>query len=457
MGIVKNIVEIANYLINKAGFSCQIVLMLTIMAVAGKAIAEQTVAPNQVIPVDHIVAVVNEEIITRNELNDVIQNTTRQLQKQRVQLPPSDVLEKQLLERLILTRIQLQRAKELGISVSDTELDKTIRNIAKENNLSMGEFYAALQQDGIGLSQFRDEIHNEIIVTRLKEREVSSRINVTEGEIDNFLRTQETSSIGNDEYHVAHILVQILEQMDATQVEAKHQRAEAALRKLQEGVEFAQVSAEFSDAPNAMQGGDLGWRPIMQMGPTFAEMLVTMQPGEVTPLIQSPVGFHILKLLGRRPQETPVVIINQTHARHILIKISELISEDDAHRMILQIKDRIDKGANFAETAKAYSEDASASSEGDLGWLSPGDTVREFEQAMDALLPGQISTPVRTQFGWHLIQVIERRSQDVSEQQQRQTARKAIHARKAEMVMQEWLQQLRDQVYVEYRSEDTQR
>ena len=177
-----------------------------------------------------------------------------------------------------------------------------------------------------------------------------------------------------------------------------------------------------------------------------------MQPGEVTPVIQSPVGFHIL-VNGQAPANTRV-IINQTNARHILIKINELTSEDDALRMIMQIKDRIDNGANFAETAKAYSEDASASSGGDLGWLSPGDTVREFEQAMDALLPGQISPPVRTQFGWHLIQVVQRRTQDVSEQQQRQHAHKAIHARKADMVMQEWLQQLRDQVYVEYRAED---
>lgn len=414
---------------------------------------EETVL-NQVVPIDHIVAVVNEEVITRNELNDLIENTVKQLQKQGTQLPPYDVLEKQLLERLIMTRIQLQRAKEIGISVSDTELDQTLRNIAKENNLSMGDFYAALEQEGIGLSRFRDEIRDEMLMVRLKEREISSRVNVTEGEIDNFLRTQETSAIGNDDYHVAHILVQIFEQMDAAQVEAKRLRAEEALAKLQEGVEFAQVSAEFSDAPNALQGGDLGWRPIMQMGPAFAEMLINMQPGEVTPVIQSPVGFHILKLMGRRPQETPVVIINQTNARHILIKINELTSEDDAHRMIMQIKDRIDSGANFAETAKAYSEDASASSGGDLGWLSPGDTVREFEQAMDALLPGQISPPVRTQFGWHLIQVVQRRTQDVSEQQQRQHAHKAIHARKADMVMQEWLQQLRDQVYVEYRAED---
>lgn len=443
-----------DYFANKTRWGCQMTLMLTLMAALGNSMAQQMVAPNGVIPIDHIVAVVNEEVITRNELDDVIQSTILQLQKQEIQLPPLDVLEKQLLERLILTRIQLQRANEVGITVSDSELDQALRNIAKENNLSMGEFYTALEQDGIVLSQFREEIRKEILMVRLKEREISSRVNVTEGEIDNFLRTQETSSIGNDEYHVAHIFVQILEQMDASQVEVRRQRAETALSKLQEGVEFSQVSAEFSDATNAMEGGDLGWRPITQMGPTFAEVLVNMQPGEVTQVIQSPVGFHILKLLGRRPQETPVVIINQTHARHILIKISELTSEDDARRMILQIKDRIDNGANFAETAKAYSEDTSASLGGDLGWLSPRDTVREFEQAMDALLPGQISPPVRTQFGWHLIQVIQRRTQDVSEQQQRQVARQAIHARKADMVTQEWLQQLRDQVYVEYRAED---
>lgn len=452
--MVKNMGEMVNCIIDKINNTFQLVLMLTLLTVTGVAIAQQPFAQSQIIPVDHIVAVVNEEVITRNELDELIQNTVRQLQKQGIQLPPFDVLEKQLLERLILTRIQLQRAKELGLSVSDTELDRMMRNIAKENNLSMGEFYAALEQDGMELNRFREEIHNEILVTRLKEREISSRVNVTEGEIDNFLRTQETSSIGNDEYHVAHILIQILEQMDAAQVEAKRQRAEDAMRRLQEGDEFAQVSAEFSDAPNAMQGGDLGWRPIMQMGPSFAEILTTLQPGEVTPIIQSPVGFHILKVLGRRPQETPVVIVNQTHARHILIKINELTSEEDAHRMILQIKDQIGKGANFADTAKAHSEDTSASAGGDLGWLSPGDTVPEFERAMDALLPGQISPPVKSQFGWHLIQVVERRSQDVSEQQQRHTARKAIHARKADMVMQEWLQQLRDQVYVEYRYEE---
>ena len=405
--------------------------------------------------IDHIVAIVNEEVITRNELDEVIRTTVKQLQKQGVQLPPFDIIEKQLLERTIMNRAQLQRAKEVGIAVTDTELDQTIRKIAKENNLSMDDFYYALQQDGMTLPEFREEIQNELLISRLKEREVNNRVTVTEGEIDNFLRTQETSAIGNDEYRIAHILVQILEQMDSAQIEARQQKAENALKRLQEGVDFAQISAELSDAPNALQGGEIDWRPITQMGPMFSDILIKMQPGDLTPVIRSPIGFHILKLLGRRPQETPVVMVNQTHARHILIKINELTSEDDAHRVIAQIRERIAKGADFAETAKGMSEDASANNGGDLGWLSPGDTVPEFERAMEALMPGQMSQPVQTQFGWHLIQVMERRTQDVSLDRHRHSARQAIRNRKADMIMQEWLQQLRDQTYVEYRTEDS--
>ena len=405
--------------------------------------------------IDHIVAIVNEEVITRNELDEVIRTTVKQLQKQGVQLPPSDIIEKQLLERTIMNRAQLQRAKEVGITVSDTELDQTIRKIAKENNLSMDEFYYALQQDGMTLTEFREEIQNELLISRLKEREVNNRVTVTEGEIDNFLRTQETSAVGNDEYRVAHILVQTLEQMDSAQIEVRRQKAENALKRLQEGVDFAQISAELSDAPNALQGGEIDWRPITQMGPMFSEILTRMQPGDLTPVIRSPIGFHILKLIGRRPQETPVVVVNQTHARHILIKINELTSEDDAYRVISQIRERIVKGADFAETAKGMSEDASANNGGDLGWLSPGDTVPEFERAMEALMPGQMSQPVQTQFGWHLIQVMERRTQDVSLDRHRHSARQAIRNRKADMIMQEWLQQLRDQTYVEYRTDDS--
>lgn len=415
------------------------------------AFAQNFYSGNEIKPIDRIVAVVNEEVITQQEINELLQNTIQQLQKQATQLPRIEVLEKQLLEQLIMKRIQLQRAKEIGLTVSDNDLDQALHRIVQDNHLTMDEFRQVLLQEGTNVNAFREEIRDEMLIQRLKEQAINERVNVTESEIDNFLENQANSPTANEEYRIAHILIHTSEQMDEAQINERHQRAERAYEDLQQGASFAQVSAEYSDAPDAMQGGELGWRPLAQIGSPFAELLLQMQPGEITPIVRSQIGFHIIKLLERRKLEKSVTIIEQTHAQHILIKVSEIISEEDAHQLIDQIRERIDNGADFMEMAKAYSEDASASAGGDLGWVSPGDTVPEFEQAMNALLPGQVSQPVRTPFGWHLIKVIERRSQDVSEQKQRETARKTIHARKADAVTQEWLQQLRDQAYVEYK------
>ncbi|GJL76819.1 peptidylprolyl isomerase [Nitrosomonas sp.] len=414
----------------------------------------QVQAAQDKIVLDRIAAIVNEEVITQKELDNAVSTATRNLMQQGIEPPDQDSMQTQVLETLVIKSIQLQHAKEIGMSVSDSELDETIHRIADENKLSIQEFYSVLEQDGISFNKFRQEIRDEIIMARLKERQISSQVNVTEGEVDNFLRTQETSAVGNDEYLLAHILVSVTEHMDDRQIHEKSQRAELALKKLQEGADFAHVAAEFSDAPDAMSGGILDWRPITQMGPTFAQLLSPLETGEITPVVQSPNGFHIFKLLDRREQENRNVIIDQTHTRHILIKVNELTSESDAREQIAELKERIDSGANFAELARLHSEDGSASSGGDLGWLSPGNTVPPFEKAMNALLPGQISDPVKTQFGWHLIQVIERRTQDVSSEHERETARQAIRSRKAEVVVQEMLRQLRDQAYVEYRAED---
>ncbi|MCC7091528.1 MAG: peptidylprolyl isomerase, partial [Nitrosomonas sp.] len=395
--------------------------------------------------IDHIIAIVNEDVVTRQELDDAIKIATERLQLQGVQIPDQSTLQNQVLESIITKRIQLQHAQDVGLSVSESEIDETIRRIADDNKLSLPEFYAALDKDGISYKKFRNEITDEMIMARLKEREVKHQVNVTEGEVDNFLRTQETSAVGNDEYRLAHILVLITESMNSSQIQQRSERATQALEKLKAGVDFSKVAAEFSDAADASKGGIIEWRPISQMGPKFAEMLAPLQPGELTPIVQSPSGFHIFKLLGRRVQETQTVIIDQTHARHILIKINELTSEHEAKLKITQIKERLERGEQFEELARLYSEDTSASSGGDLGWLSPGDTVAAFEQTMNKLLPGQISEPVQTQFGWHLIQVIERRTQDVSLDRRRQAARQAIRTRKADVVIQEWLRQLRDQ------------
>lgn len=423
------------------------------MLTAGIALAQQPAHSGSVETIDHIVAVVNENVITRHELDEVLKATLKQLQSQGVQPPPAGILEKQLLERIILNQVQLQLAKETGLTVTDSELDQTLRRIAQENKMTLHEFYNALEHDGVSFTRFRDEIRDEIILVRLKEREVNNRVSVTEGEVDSFLETQGSSDY-DDEYRIAHILIRMPEGADASQSEAGRKQAEEALARLRSGAEFAQVAAEFSDAPDALEGGLLDWRPAAQLSRKFAELLTPMKPGEITSAIQSSNGFHILKLVDRRNQSRDVAMVDQTHARHILIKVSELTSETDARRRIADLKERLDHGGNFEELAKQHSEDASAPTGGDLGWVSPGDTVPDFEQAMNALKPGEVSGPVQSPFGWHLIQVVERRTQDVSQERQRQAARQAIRARKADTAFQEWLQRLRDRAYVEYRLEE---
>lgn len=439
---------------HKRNYSCIFLLLMTLIP-AHITAQEMELIPAAK-PIDHIVAIVNEDVITRQELDEAIKTAIDRLQLQGIQLPDQHTLQHQVLESIVTKRVQLQHAKEVGLSVSESEIDETVHRIAEENKLSLQEFFSLLEKDGISFNKFREEIRGEMIMARLKEREIKHQVNVTEGEVDNFLRTQETSAVGNDEYRLGHILILVTEHMNTGQIEQRSERATMALAKLQQGVEFSQVAAEFSDAADALKGGIIDWRPISQMGPKFAELLAPLQPGDLTPIVQSPSGFHIFKLLGRRTQEVPTVIIDQTHARHILIKINELTSEGDAKLKIIQLKDRLDRGDAFEELARLYSEDTSAASGGDLGWLSPGDTVPAFEQTMNKLLSGQISEPVQSQFGWHVIQVLERRSQDISLDRRRQTARQAIRTRKADVVIQEWLRQLRDQAYVELRLDDEQ-
>jgi len=403
--------------------------------------------------VDRIVAVINNDVITQYDLNDRVKLATQQLNRQGTPLPPREVLEKQLLERLISDRIQLQFAKETGVRVDDAQLDKTLQRIAQQNNLSLEAFRATLEKDGVGFAQFREEIRNEVILERLREREVDNKTSVTDSEIDNYLNTRATQLGGEEEFNLAHILVRVPEQASPEQVKEKLARAEQALNSLKAQANFGQIAATYSDAPDAMQGGQLGWRTGSRLPALFTEAINGLQPGGNTAILRSPNGFHILKLLDRRGNNTPL-IVQQTHARHILIKTNETVSEADAKQRLIQVKERLDNGGNFAELARQYSEDGSAPKGGDLGWVSPGATVPEFERAMDALKPGQISIPIHSPFGWHLIEVLERRQEDVSKERQRLTARQELRARKVDEGYESWLRQLRDQAYVEYRTED---
>jgi len=402
---------------------------------------------------DRIVAVVNNEVITRADLDERYRYTSLQLKQQGTPPPPREVLEKQILDRMITDHVQLQLAKETGLRVDDSELDRAIQRIAQENKLAPEQLRATLEKDGVPFPRFREDIRNEIILTRLRQREVDSRITVSEGEVESFLNAQQGLAGLSEQYNLSHILVTVPENASPEQIQARRGRAEQALQQLRTGADFRQVAATFSDAPDALQGGAMGWRDGTRLPALFVDSLKSLQPGGVSPVLRSANGFHILKLNERRSSSAPV-IVRQTHARHILIKTNELVPQAEARRRIDALKERLDNKADFAQLARLHSEDASGSKGGDLGWLSPGDTVPEFERAMNALKPDEISAPVQSPFGWHLIQVLEQRDEDMSRDRQRLAAQSALRARKSDESYQEWVRQLRDRAYIEYRLEE---
>jgi peptidyl-prolyl cis-trans isomerase SurA len=423
---------------------------LLALALAGAAALPAPAAP---LLVDRVAAVVNKDVITLTELAARTALAEEQLRRQRIAAPPRPVLERQVLERLVLEKAQLQMAADTGLRVDDLQLDRAVQRIAENNKLTLAEFRRRLEQDGVAFEKFRGEVREQILLQRLREREVDDRVQVSESEVDLYLEQHKASDANAVEYNVAHILVRIPEQASPERIEEARARAARARAEALAGGDFAQIAASVSDAGDALQGGQLGWRAPGRLPELFAEALRGMQPGQVSELLRSPAGFHVLKLLERRGTGAAAPV-TQTHARHILIKTSETVSEEDARRRLAGLRERIAAGADFAELARLNSEDASASAGGDLGWIYPGDTVPEFERAMDALKPGELSQPVRTPFGFHLLQVIERRTADANVERQRQLARLALRERKAEDAYQEWLRQVRDRAYVEIRLDE---
>ncbi len=406
-----------------------------------------------VVPLDRVIAIVNDEALTQHDVNEQKRIVLGQMMAQKVTPPAVDVLEKQVLDRLITERVLLQYAKETGIRVDDTQVERTLARIAEDNKLSVADFRKAVENEGIPFAKYRSDIRNEITVQRLRDREVESRISVSDAEVDHLLATLEAQMGGQVEYRLAHILVLVPEQASAEQIDVRRLRAQTALQQLRTGADFGQVAASFSDAPDALQGGNLGWRAAARLPTVFADTVSKMKPNEVSGVLRSASGFHIVKLLETRSGDSPTVI-EQTHLRHILIKVNETTSSDEAKLKIDRIRERIELGAKFEDQAKANSEDGSAVKGGDLGWVSPGDTVPDFEQAMNRLRPGEISAAVRTPFGWHLIQVQERRTQDVTKEKRREEARRALRQRKSEEAFQEWVRQTRDRAYVEIKTDD---
>ena len=409
--------------------------------------------PSRVVPVDRIVAVVNDEVITQNDLAERVNLVMRQLQRQGGQLPSTDTVSRQILERMVNDQVQIQLAKENGIKVDDATLDRTIERIAQENNLELPAFRAALERDGIRFPRFREDIRAELLLARLREREIDNNVVVTDAEVETELARLEKEATGDSEYNLAHVLVVVAPQSNSQQIEQRRRRAIAALSELRRGVSFAQIAATYSDAPDALQGGNLGWRSSGRLPQVFLGAIAKLQPGEVSDILRSPNGFHIVKLNEKRGRATAGGV-QQTHVRHILLRAREGLTEAEARQRLQGLRDRIASGTDFADLAKMHSEDASASKGGDLGWIAAGDTVPEFERVMNALKDGEVSAPIQTPFGWHLVQVLERRSDELSADRKKIAARQAIRQRKADEAYQDWSRQMRDRAFVENRYDE---
>jgi peptidyl-prolyl cis-trans isomerase SurA len=430
-------------------------LLLVLSYLPGMSVAQsQAPVPADIVEVDRIVAVVNNEVITMHELRSRTAEAIAQLRSRNITPPSREDLDRQQLERMIIEKVQLQYAAENQLRVDDRLLEASLVRIAESNRMDVAQLRAAIERDGMLWSRFREDIRKQIVLSRLRDREVETRVVVTEGEIDNYIANPERKADQSEEYNLSHILLRVPEGAGPDELIRLKARAEAALEQIRKGEDFARVAASYSDAQDAVSGGSLGWRALDRLPTLFAQAAPRLKQGEVSDVMRSPAGFHIVQLAGKRGGaggESDGARVTQTMARHILIKTSEVVNDAEARRRLLGLKERIDNGGDFAELARTNSQDMSAAKGGELGWLYPGDTVPEFERVMDALKPGQTSDPVQSPFGWHLIQVVERRVDEVSTERQRAAARMALRERKAEDVYQEWVRQLRDGAYVEMR------
>jgi peptidyl-prolyl cis-trans isomerase SurA len=405
--------------------------------------------------VDRIAAVVNKEVITLSELSEAVAAAQRQLRRQGTPAPEREVLERQMLERLILDKAQLQLARDTGIRVDELQLDRAVQRVAQNNGLALADFRSALERDGVVFEAFREELREQIVLSRVREREVDDKIQVSDTEIELFLEQMKPRPAERVDYNLAHILVRVPEQASPERLAAARAKAEKALAEARAGRDFGQLAAAYSDAPDALQGGALGWRAQDRLPELFSSALRAMGPRDVSEVLRSPAGFHVLKVIERRGASATDAPVAQTRLRHILIRTSELMSEGEARRRLADLRERIvNGGSDFAELARVHSDDATAARGGELDWVYQGDTVPDFERAYLELKIGEVSQPVRTPFGYHLIQVLERRSADMSPERRRLQARQALRERKSDEAYQEWLRQLRDQIYVELRLDE---
>lgn len=407
--------------------------------------------------IDSIAVVVNDEVITKNEIAARVRSIEARMKAANAPIPEAADLQRQVVEAMIVERAQQQLAKEMGVKVDDQQLDRAIARIAEQQKMSLQEMRNQMEKEGMAYATFREEIRNEIMMQRLREHEVDNKIVVSDAEVDTYLAAEQAAAAEQVELNISQILVRIPENASPEQIAARKARADEVARQLRTGADFAKTAATYSDSPDALKGGEIGWRDPNRLPPMFAEALIKLAPGQVTPVMRSNTGFHLLKLVDKRNPvagEKDKVAVQQTRARHILLKTSPTMTEADAKRKLAELKERLDnKAAKFEELARLFSTDAAAAKGGDLGWLYPGDAVPEFETAMNALKPGEVSGVVQTPFGFHLIEVLERKSDDASKERQRNAARQVIRERKMQEATEDWARQVRDRAYVEFREE----
>lgn len=400
---------------------------------------------------DRIVAVVEDGVILESELDDKVRTIRRGLDQSNTPLPPASVLRRQVLERMILEKIQLQLAEKAGIGVDDETLRTAVQQIAQRNRLSADELRESLEQEGMAYTDFLNQIRSEITLGRFRSNQVNSQIKVSDREVDHYLETQAQSGVNSDsEYLLAHILIATPQAASPEDVQKAKEKADGLAAELAKGADFKQAAVQNSNDPQALNGGELGWRKLAQIPTLFAEAVPKMKKGDIQGPVRSPNGFHIIKLLDVKGGEQRTVM--KTKVRHILIKPNEALSDSDAEQKLLGLKERLAQGEDFADLARAHSDDkGSAIKGGELGEVEPGALVQPFEEAMNKLKPNEISDPVQTQFGWHMIQVLDRRESSDNNEAQRNQARDAIFKRKVEEETELWLRRIRDEAYVEIR------
>jgi peptidyl-prolyl cis-trans isomerase SurA len=423
-------------------------------AVAGAGFLPPAAADANVI--DQIAVVVNDEVITRNEVNQRVAQIEANMRAKGAQIPDAADLKRQVVEQMVATRAQLQMAKEMGVRVDDATLDRAIASIAEQQKMTVQEMRNQMEKEGMTYTAFREEIRGEISMQRLRQHEVDSKIQVSDAEVDTYLLAEAAANAERVDMDISQILVRIPDNATADQIAARKSRADDVARQLRTGADFAKMASSFSDAPDALKGGAIGWRDPNGLPPLFANELRKLSKGQITPVIKSNTGFHILRLNDTRSAAKAVdkATVQQTHVRHILLKVSPTMTAVEAKRKLAEMKERIDnKAATFEELARLNSNDGSAAKGGDLGWLFPGDTVPEFENVMNGLKIGEVSDVVETQYGYHLIQVIERKSEDASKERERNAARQVIRERKLEEAAESWVREVRDRAYVEYRDD----